>query len=295
MVDEETAKQSEASANDKLMPVLAAVEKETAEVQNELEAMHETLTDESEELQRGTGLDFHHYKGDTKLVIIAATQTIRNNPGQRRGRTGRVRKAACDRNSNGTINAEGKWMYTHFDITHAKVQGEMSINELRETGYSEWLRGDRSGIENDAGRWASNSDGEKKARCEERVDAEHIRSKINGLGGRSAEPDCNEEPVCAYLGQSTETPEGIETYTPSPVWEHRAVGIAATWWSELIRGWKYSKVLEEYGWALGAIVGTVLIALLGWWVQRASQVPEGFVERGSPQWFRSRLHHGRRE
>lgn len=55
-----------------------------------------------------------------------------------------------------------------------------------------------------------------------------VRSGNGGSDVRSTEPDSNEE-------QSMETPEGIETYSPSPVWEHRAVGIAATWWSELVR------------------------------------------------------------
>jgi hypothetical protein len=34
------------------------------------------------------------------------------------------------------------------------------------------------------------------------------------------------------------------------------------WWNELKRGWRCRKMLKQYGWALGAIAATVLIALV---------------------------------
>jgi len=64
--------------------------------------------------------------------------------------------------------------------TIQEVQGKVSINELRKTGYSERLWGDHIGIENDAGRGASDSDSETKGGLGERVDVEHVMS---GSGG----------------------------------------------------------------------------------------------------------------
>jgi len=91
---------------------------QTAEVQNELEAMHGTLTDESEELQKGTGLNFRRYKRGMKLGVIVATETIRNKTEQRRGRIGRVWKVTGDRNGNGVIGVRAKWIHAQADITH---------------------------------------------------------------------------------------------------------------------------------------------------------------------------------
>lgn len=120
-----------------------------------------------------------------------------------------------------------------------------------------------------------------------------IRSGTGGWGEHSTESDPDEEPVCPHVKHSMETPEEIETYAQSHVWSRLAVGTVTAWWNELMRGRKCREVLERYGWMLGVTVVTVSIALAGWWIRRANQVPEGFVERGSPQWFRSRLHHGR--
>ena len=120
------------------------------------------------------------------------------------------------------------------------------------------------------------------------------KSESGGWDESIAESDPDEEPVCTHVEQSMVTPKEIETYTQSRFWPRLAVGMVTSWWNKLTGGRKCREALERYGWMLGVAVVTVSTALVGWWIQGAGQVPEGFVRRGSPRWFRSRLHNGRR-
>ena len=76
-------------------------------------------------------------------------------------------------------------------------------------------------------------------------------------------------------------------------WADPAVGTVTAGWIGLVRGPKRREVLERYGWVFGVVAVILSAVLVGWWIRGVGRVPEGFVERGSPQWFRSRLHHGR--
>ena len=101
-------------------------------------------------------------------------------------------------------------------------------------------------------------------------------------------PEPGYQPVMVKVGRM------VDGYARIREWADPVVATVAAGWIGLVRNPRRREILERYGWVLGVVVVTLSAALVGWWVQEVGRVPEGFVERGSPQWFRSRLHHGRR-
>ena len=101
----------------------------------------------------------------------------------------------------------------------------------------------------------------------------------------SKEP--RDQPVVFKMGRR------VDGYAQISEWMNPAVATVKAGWVGLVRSPRRREMLERYGRVLGVAVVTLSAVLVGWWIRGIGRVPEGFVERGSPQWFRSRLHHGR--
>ena len=125
------------------------------------------------------------------------------------------------------------------------------------------------------------------------TDVEPCKWEDDGKGELEGTSDSGEEPGNVQL-TIPEADRRTEGYPGFREWAHLAVATVTTWWIELGRSPKRREVFERYGWVFGVVAVMLLAVLVGWWVRGIGRVPEGFVERGSPQWFRSRLHHGRR-